>query len=167
MRWPLLTAVIIGLVLIQTSAAPTFEVLGVAPNLLLVALCAWAVVRPPRESMYLVPMAGIWVGLLSFQDMAVSVAAFAPVVVLAALRAQIATHSEFAWMLAVVIGATVLHFLALATSVVVEGSRLDWTDALTNVLMPSVMVNLLTALLVYWLVRLPTPRPQPRRRRVV
>lgn len=168
MKWPALILGLLGLVLLQTSAVPAFEMFGVAPNVLLVMLVCWAVVRTDREAMVLVPLAGLFIGLLSFQGAAASIGAFAPIVVLAALRGPIAggvrmtIRTEYVWTLAVVIGATLLHFIALAVAIEVEGSRIDWPAAVTDRMLPAILVNVLAALVVYWLVRLPTPRPQPR-----
>ena len=75
MRWVAPILGLLALVLLQTSSIPAFELFGVAPNVLLVMLCCWAVVRDQEEAMLLVPLAGIFIGLLSFQGTAVSVAA--------------------------------------------------------------------------------------------
>ena len=157
-KWLLLLFGLLGIALLQTSAVPAFELFGVAPNLLLVGLVCWAAVRGQSETMILVPLAGIWIGLLSFQGMAVSVAAFLPIVVLMALRPWVRPHSEYVWALAVVILATVLHFSALAVSIEIEGSAINWAAASTDVLVPSILVNLIVGAVVYWLIRLPTPR---------
>ena len=168
MRWGILILGLLGLVLLQTSAVPAFEMLGVAPNILLVVLCCWAVVRTPTEAMVLIPMAGIAIGLLSFQGTAESVAAFAPIVLIAALRGPIGggmrmnLRTEYVWALAVIIVATLLHFIALAAAIEVAGSRIDWIGAVTDRMLPSVLINLSVGAVIYWLVRLPTQRPQPR-----
>ncbi len=168
MKWGFLVLGLLLLVLLQTSAVPAFEILGVAPNILLVMLCCWAVVRVEAESLVLVPLAGLLIGLLSFQGTAESIAAFAPIVLLAALKgvvssgARMALRTEYFWTLAIVIVATLLHFTALAVAVEVAGSRIDWVSAVTDRMVPSVVVNVLIGLIVYWLVRLPTSRPQPR-----
>ena len=156
MRWPPLILGTLGLTLLQTSAIPAFELLGVAPNLLLVTLCCWAVVRDRREALVMVPLAGIWFGLLSNQGMAESVAAFVPLVVVASLREQIRPPNEYAWALAVIIVATLLHFLTVAVTLQLEGASIDWVAAITDVAVPSVMTNLFIGAIVYWLVRLPT-----------
>ncbi len=168
MRWVALVLGLLGLVLLQTSSIPAFELFGVAPNVLLVMLCCWAVVRDQEEAMLLVPLAGIFIGLLSFQGTAVSVAAFAPIVVLATLRSvfsrgvQMGLRTEYVWVLGLVVTATLLHFITFAVAVEVEGSRIDWGAAVTDRMLPAVLVNVGIALALYWVVRLPTRRPQPR-----
>ncbi len=161
MKWAILLPGLLALVLLQTSALPAFHLFGVGPNLLLVLLCCWAVVRLPEESMVLTPAAGLGIGLLSFQGIAVSVAAFAPVVPLACARDRLGVGSEYLWALAVVAAATILHFLAVAAGLAVEGARIAWLDVSVDILVPSLLGNLLLALPAYWLIRLPTPRPVP------
>ena len=160
MKWPPLILGTLGLTLLQTSAIPAFELLGVAPHVLIVALCVWAVVRDQREALVMVPLAGIWLGLLSHQGMAESVAAYVPLIVVAALRVQIRPPNEYAWTLAVIIVATLLHFLAVAAALQIGGASIDWLAAITDVAIPSVLTNLFLGAIVYWLVRLPTPRPE-------
>ena len=162
MKWVLLIAGLVGLILLQVSAIPAFSLFGVAPNLLLVVLACWAVVRGQAEAMVLVPMAGIGIGLLTFQGMGESVAAFVPIVVIAALRTGLPARAEYVWAVAVVIVATVVHFTTIAVSIEAEGSSIDWLAAVTDVLVPSIITNVVIALLVYWLIRLPTPKPIPR-----
>jgi rod shape-determining protein MreD len=168
MKWAILVGGLLVLVLLQTSAVPAFEILGVAPNILLVMLCCWAVIRGDSETMVLVPVAGLLIGLLSFQGTAESIGAFAPIVVLAAFKGlitsgvQMTIRTEYSWTLAIVIVATLLHFTALAVAIEVAGSRIDWLGAVTDRMLPSVIVNVLIGLIAYWLVRLPTPRAQPR-----
>ncbi len=162
MKWTLLLTGLVGLVLLQVSAIPAFALFGVAPNLLLVVLACWVVVRGPSEAMILVPVAGLGIGLLTFQGMAESVAAFVPIVVVAALRTGQPPRGEYVWAMALVIIATVLHFTTIAAAIEVEGSTIDWFAAVTDVLVPSLITNLIIALVVYWLIRLPTPKPVPR-----
>ena len=161
MKWPPLILGTLGLTLLQTSAIPAFELLGVAPNLLLVTLCCWAVVRDPREALLMVPLAGIWIGSLSNQGMAESVAAFVPLVVVASLRGPVIhPPNEYAWALAVIIVATLLHFFAVAAALQLEGASIDWVAAVTDVAVPSVLTNVFIGAVVYWLVRLPTPHAE-------
>ena len=111
----MLLAGLLGLILLQVSAIPAFSLFGVAPNLLLVVLACWAVVHGQSEAM------GIGIGLLTFQGMGESVAAFVPIVAIAALRTGLPARAEYAWALAVVIVATVLHFATIAVSIEAEG----------------------------------------------
>ena len=162
MKWLFLLVGILGLVLLQVSAIPAFSLLGVAPNILLVVLTCWAIVRNQTEAMVLVPIAGISIGLLTLQGIAESVAAFVPIIMVTALRRELGPRSEYVWALAVVIIVTMLHFAAVAISIETSGSGIEWIAAMTDRLVPSIITNLATAVFVYWLIRLPTARPVQR-----
>ena len=161
-RWGLLTLGVLGLALLQTSAVPAFDLLGVGANLLLVVMCCWVVVHGTRDGMVLAPLAGVWMGLLSIEGIAVSVAAYLPVVALASLHRPLGIGPGLTWAAPLVVAATILHFFVIAVSFAVEGSSINWLEAITEILLPSVLVNFVVALPVYWLIRLPAGRPQPR-----
>ncbi len=161
MRWIVYAIGLLALTLLQTSAVPAFQLLGVGTNLILIVLCCWVVVRGQDEGFGLVPLAGIWMGLLSFQGLATSVAAFLPVIMLATLRRPLGVQSEFGWALALVVAATVAHFVVIALVLEIGGSAIDWFAVTTDVLLPTVLVNLVVAVPVYLLIRLPTPRAKP------
>ena len=147
----------LGLALLQTSAAPAFDLFGVGPKLLLVTLCCWAVVRREQEALILVPLRGSGSVCSRSRDSRCP-GGVRPGGLFAALRSKLALRSEFAWALTAVVAATIAHFLVLAVSLEVEGATIDWRAASVDVLLPSVLANALLALPLYWLVRLPTPR---------
>ena len=78
-RWTLLLGLLFVLVVFQTAASPSFPIFGVGPHVVLIVLCCWAMVRPPTETLVMIPLAGVGLGLLAFQGMAESVAALAPI----------------------------------------------------------------------------------------
>ena len=161
MKWPFLIAGTLGLTLLQTAAVPAFQVLGVGSNLLLVVLCCWVIVRETEEGMVLVPLAGLLVGLLSLQELATSVAAFLPIIAIAALRPHLRVHSTFGWALVVVVAATLAHFIIIALALELDGSNINWTSAILDVLLPTVLVNFVVTIPVYWLIWWSLPRPRP------
>lgn len=142
------------LVIIQTSAAPAFPVLGVGPNLLLAVLCCWTVERSPGDAVFAVAVSGVLMGLLAFQGMAESVAAFAPIALAAAWldRDRLPRRAVLRWPLAVALAAAAspLHFLVLAVAVEFETSGVNWIEAARDVMLPGAAVNAIAAALIYW-----------------
>ncbi len=167
-RWMLLLAGLFVLVVFQTSASPSFPIFGVGPQLVLVVLCCWAMVRPAHETLILIPLAGIGLGLLAFQGMAESVAEIAPIG-LAALtwRAWNAAHGpapialEWALTIALVGAASLLHFTVHAIAVELTTSGVNWIAALRTVMLGGVLGNTIVGAVVYWFVRIPTPSAAP------
>ena len=163
LRWLLLLSGLFVLVVFQTSASPSFAIFGVGPQVVLIVLCCWAMVRPPIETLILIPLAGIGSGLLAFQGMAESVAALAPIG-LAALswrarkesRGSAPLSLEWAMTIALVGVASILHFTAHAISVELSTAGVNWLAALQTVMLGGVLGNMIVGAVVYWLVRIPT-----------
>ena len=168
LRWLLLLGGLSVLVVFQTAASPSFPIFGVGPQVVLVVLCCWAMVRPPIETLVLIPLAGIGLGLLAFQGMAESVAALAPIG-LAALtwRAWQETHGPASlaleWTLTILLVgvASMLHFTAHAVSVELTTTGVNWFAALRTVMLGGLVGNMLVGAIVYWFVRIPTSSVQP------
>ena len=173
-RWPLLLLGLFVLVVFQTSASPSFPIFGVGPQVVLVVLCCWAMVRPPVETLVLVPLAGIGLGLLAFQGMPESVAALAPIG-FAALSRQLRREAQgpsplaFEWATTIVlIGiASILHFTAHAIAVELTTTGVNWLAALRTVMLGGMLGNMILGAVIYWFVRIPTsvagPSPAPSR----
>ena len=173
-RWPLLLLGLFVLVVFQTSASPSFPIFGVGPQVVLVVLCCWAMVRPPVETLVLVPLAGIGLGLLAFQGMPESVAALAPIG-FAALSRQLRREAlgpsplalEWAATIVLVGIASILHFTAHAIAVELTTTGVNWLAALRTVMLGGMLGNMILGAVVYWFVRIPTsvagPSPAPSR----
>ena len=162
-RWLLLLLGLFALVVFQTSAGPSFPIFGVGPQVVLVALCCWAMVRPPVETLVMIPLAGIGLGLLAFQGMPESVAALAPIG-FAALSRQLWREShgsmpialEWASTIALIGIASILHFTAHAIAVELTTTGVNWLAALRTVMLGGLLGNMILGAVVYWFVRIPT-----------
>ena len=164
-RWLLLLAGLSALVIFQTGASSEFPLFGVGPQVALVVLCCWAIVRPPIETLVMIPLAGIGLGLLAFQGMPESVAALAPIG-LAALswrswrdaKPDTSLALEWAVSIALVGAASVMHFTVHAIAVELDTSSVDWLAAVHTVMLSGVLGNMIIGAIVYWFVRIPTAR---------
>lgn len=163
LRWVLLIGLLFVLVVFQTSAAPSFPIFGTAPQVVLVFLCCWAIVRPPTETLVMIPLAGIGLGLMAYQGMAESVAALAPIGFAALTWGQYRESRRFTpialeWYAAIVLiaVASVLHFTAHAIAVELSTSGVNWLAALRTVMLGGLLGNMLLGAVVFWFVRIPT-----------
>ncbi len=163
LRWLLLLSGLFVLVIFQTSAAPSFSILGVGPQIVLIVLCCWAIVRPPIETLVMVPIAGIGIGLLAFQGLAESVAALAPIGV-AALTWRFNRNSrghtpialEWAATIVLIAIASIMHFTVHAIAVELTTTGVNWLAALRMVMLGGMLGNILLGAVVFWFVRVPT-----------
>jgi len=154
LRLAAIAAVCWLLVIVQTSAAPAFPLLGVGPNLLLAVLCCWAVERPPGDAVFAVAVSGVLMGLLAFQGMTESVAAFAPIALAAVWteRSRLPDRAVLRWpvVIALAAAASFLHFIVLAVAVELETSGVNWIEAMRDVMLPGLAANAIVAAVVYW-----------------
>jgi rod shape-determining protein MreD len=140
--------------LMQVSAVPQFSIFGVAPNLVVVTLVAWAIVRPRNESLFLVPFGGVALGTLDGEPLGLAVLALAPLILLADIPHMHLIDSDLLPAVVVVTLATLSYEIAILLTLAVKGEQIGLVSGLLDVLVPAVIVNVLLLLPVYGLVRL-------------
>jgi hypothetical protein len=154
------------LALVQASSIEQFRILGVAPNLMLVMLTAWLVVRGLEDVLPMVLVAGLTLGLVGLQTPGlILLALVAPLAAFGVLRELRIIHSETLLMLAFVLGASLVYESILLASVMATGGVIDPAAGFGEVVLPAALVNLMIALPVWVVIRL--ARPSAGRRRNV
>ena len=153
MRYLLFVPLILFVALAQVATAPYFPLLGVTANPLLVLLMCWAMVRGPRETMILIPLAGIFKDLITSDPVGASVLALLPVVPLAAMRERWPTESEFVPTLAVMAVASLSYDLLYMMVLTAVGDGPPWLQSPLRVLLPAALFNALITPIVYLPVR--------------
>lgn len=81
--------------LLEVSALPYFQVFGLQPNLMLVFLLCWMMIRGQREALYLIPIGGITLGLVEAAPMGTALLALAPIAFLDELRGSHLDEGQF------------------------------------------------------------------------
>jgi hypothetical protein len=152
------------LALIQASSVQQFHALGVTPNLLLVLLVSWMVVRGLEDVLPLILVSGVTLGLVGLESPGLLLLALLPVAALGTVRELHVIHSETVLALATVAPATPAYEVVLIASVMADGGELAPVAALRFIVAPAVLVNLALTPPVYLLMRL--ARPAPRRGRL-
>jgi rod shape-determining protein MreD len=140
--------------LAQASVMPSFSIFGVQPNLVLVLLVAWLIVRPRREGLLLVPAAGLMVGLLDGQPLGLAMLALAPLVLLAELRDMRLVESDLLPAVVIAGAGTLVYEGIVLLTLAVTGEQLDWLASVLDVLVPAAIANVLLVLPIYGLMRL-------------
>ena len=163
MRYFLGAAIMLLVSLLQASSVEQFHPLGVSPNLVLVLLLAWLVVRGLDDVLPMVAVAGVTLGFIGMQAPGlVLLALIVPVAVFGAVRELHIIHRQFLLCDGFVVGGTLIYESILLLSVVATGGSLDIADGVSSVLVPAMLVNLVIAPLVYAVMRLAKPHPMQR-----
>jgi hypothetical protein len=164
MRYWTGSAIAILLALLQASSVEEFRVLGVTPNLLLVLLVSWLVVRGLDDVLPMIAVAGVTIGFVGLQTPGLVLLALLPIAGLGILRELHVIHSDILLVLAFVLAATVAYELIIVASLVLSGGGFDLLAALRSAVVPAAIVNLALAPPVYVVMRL--AKPSDRRNRL-
>lgn len=144
--------------LLQTSSVEQFDILGVAPNLILVLLVSWLVVRGFDDVLPMVAVAGVTTGLLGLQPPGVVLLALLVAVAPAGvLRELHILHSEPLLVLASAAWATLAYESVLLLYVMATGGALDPGAGIREAVAPAMIVNVALTPPVYVMMRLARP----------
>jgi rod shape-determining protein MreD len=145
------------LALLQASSIEQFKVLGVTPNLLLVLLVSWLVVRGLDDVLPMIAVAGITMGFVGLQTPGLVLLALLPIAGLGVARELHVIHSDLLLVLALVLVATVAYESIIVATLVASGGGYDLAAALRSAIVPSALVNVLLTPPVYVVMRLAKP----------
>lgn len=152
------------LALLQASSVEQFKVLGVTPNLLLVLLVSWLVVRGLDDVLPMIAVAGVTLGFIGLQTPGLVLLALLPIAGLGVLREMHVIHSDIVLVLAFVLAASMAYESIIVASLVVTGGGYDIMTALRSAVIPAAIVNVAITLPVYVVMRL--AKPSDRRNRL-
>ena len=147
--------------LVQASSAEQFHALGVSPNLMLVLLMAWLVVRGLDDVLPMVGVAGVTMAFIGLQTPgATLIALLVPIVLLGVVRELHLVHSEMLLALCMVLIGTFIYESLLLGGAMLTGGVVAPGSGVTEAVIPAVIVNALLALPVYLIMRLARPAPR-------
>jgi cell shape-determining protein MreD len=151
------------LALLQAASIEQFKIIGVAPNLMLVLLVAWLVVRGLDDVLPMLFVAGVTLGLVGSQTPGLVLLALLPIAAFGVVRELHVVHSDAVLVLGLVLASTVAYELILLLSVMATGGVLDVRTAFVHAVVPAALVNVVLALPVYAVMRLAKPVDTRRR----
>ena len=164
MRYWTGAAMALFLALLQASSIEQFTVLGVTPNLLLVLLVSWLVVRGLDDVLPMIAVAGVTMGFVGLQMPGLILLALLPIAGLGVVRELHVIHSGILLVLPFVLVATVAYEAIIVATLVATGGGYDVGVALRSAIIPSAIVNVMLTPPVYLVMRL--AKPGPRRNRL-
>ncbi len=147
---PYVLVAALGLVaLVQVSLLPALRIAGVYPNLPLMIIVAWALLRGVRSAMIWALIAGLWLDLLSGRAFGGYTLGLMAAAYLSGLAAQ-AVYRPTIWLaLATAAVVTVIQDGIQLALLLVSGGTFSLPDALLRLVLPEVGYNLIVMLAVY------------------
>jgi len=137
------------LALLQVTVAPHLTVLGTTPDLMLLAVAAWGLLRGTHEGVVWGFVGGIFLSLFSGAGFAIAALALIAVGFFAGLGQTTVTGGRIALPLFTVLLSTLIHGLLSLFLLYITGRPVPWLDTLLRVMLPTALLNCLLAIPVY------------------
>lgn len=153
-------ALVVFCALLESSVLPLFRVEGLQPNLTLVLLVAWLIIRGAEEAYVLIPVGGLFIGLVDAAPLGTALLALAPIAFLQELRgAHLNAKGLLVAVVFTVIMSLVYNYTYLMMSTL-QGEAGSWVEATTRVILPTTFMNVAVLLPVYFGFALINPEPR-------
>lgn len=143
MRYFLAAAVILVAVILQTSVVPVLSLLGAHPNVPLILVVCWAMVRGQREALVVIPMAGIAIGLLDGQPLGTALLALIPVALLAEVREARIVEGDLLLAIGAIVVATLAYETLFLITLRLTGETVHWWGSFSRMIIPTAIINTL------------------------
>lgn len=135
--------------LAQVSLLPAIEVAGVWPEITLVVIVAWTLLRGARSAIVWAIVAGIWLDLVSGGPFGMYTLGLAAATFIAGLGGRTIFRSHLLLALGMVAAATVVQDLIQYVLLVFTGAEILFPDALLRLTLPEVAYNMIAMIVVY------------------
>lgn len=128
---------------------PHLTILGVKPDLLLLVVISWSLLRGAKEGMIWALVGGIGLDLFSGAPFGTSTVALVALSLLAGLGELSVFRTHIALPLIATLIATLAYNLFFLLLLYARGCSIAWTDSLIKVVLPSTLLNVLLAPFIY------------------
>src|SRR5438132_8692377 len=146
-------AVVLFFALLQAASIEQFRIIGVAPNVMLVLLVAWTVVRCLDDVLPMIAVAGVTLGLVGLQTPGLVLLALLPIAALGAVRELHIIHSDLLLVLGFAVAASLMYEAIMLVSVALTGGARDILVGVRHAVIPAAIVNLAITQPIYFIIR--------------
>jgi rod shape-determining protein MreD len=146
--------VLFGLAVLQSTVMPRITLLGVHPDLVLMAVTSWSLLRGAEEGMLWALVSGVVLDLFSGAPFGVYSLTLLVIGFAAGLGQRDMLRIDILAPIVAIPLATLVYLVMTATLLSVLGWEIAWAARLKAVLLPSILVNSLTMPFIYLPARL-------------
>jgi rod shape-determining protein MreD len=139
--------------LVQATVIPHLTIWGVYPDLPLLVVVSWSLLRGAREGMVWGFIAGVAVDLFSGAPFGAATLGLLAASLFTGLGQATVYRAHVALPLLVMFLATIVYDLVFLLILRVSGEAVDWLPALLRVILPSAVLNALLTPIVLWAMR--------------
>jgi rod shape-determining protein MreD len=137
--------------LVEASVLPLFRVSGLQPNLVLVLLVAWLMLRGAGEGFVFIAVGGVMLGLVDAAPLGTALLAMAPMFFLDEARGSQLREGGLVLTIVFTVVMTVCYHLVYLSMYTLQGQNGSWIEALSRIVLPTAFLNVLVLLPIYFL----------------
>ncbi|MEA3346205.1 MAG: rod shape-determining protein MreD [Chloroflexota bacterium] len=149
----LASLLLILIALVQTTLSPHLAILGAYPNLMLLVVLSWTLLRTGREGMLWAFGGGVLLDMLSGAPFGASTLPLLLVSFLSSLGEETLFRTTLSLPLAVGFAGSLLYDSVFLATLQLMGWQVDWPTSLWRLILPAAGLNTLLMPLVYALLR--------------
>ena len=142
-------ALLLGLALTQSSVGPFLAVTGVHPDLVLMAVVGWTLLRGPGEGVLWAIVGGLCLDLLSSGPFGLMTIALVITSLLAGLGHGRVFGGYIVLPLVLAFPLSLVYYLSYTLLLNVFGWSVVWLPALANVILPVSLLNIVVMLVLF------------------
>lgn len=146
-------AILFCLSLLQSTVMPHITILGVHPDLVLMAVISWSLLRGSEEGMLWALIGGVIMDLLSGAPFGICTLALLVTSFASGFGQHHILRADLLIPVLVIPPATLVYQLILLGALTALGWRAGWDTSLRQVVLPSMLVNSLGMPVIYLLTR--------------
>ena len=139
----LLVPFLLVVALFQTTVLPELTVLGIKPELMLLSVLAWSLLRGPEEGLVWAFLGGLMLDVLSGGPFGASTLALLVVSFFSGLIEPSVARTSFLLPLGTALAGTLLYQSLFLLVVQLTRGAVPWADSLFRVTLPSLAINAL------------------------
>jgi rod shape-determining protein MreD len=147
-------ALLIALVLFQTTVAPHIRVLGVHPDLLLIVVTSWSLLRGAESGMLWALIAGVAMDIVSGAPFGMCTLPLLIVSFATGLSQRGIFRFDLVIPILVIPVATLIYQCSMLAWLKAFGWPVSWGEGMSRIILPTMLLNTLLMPAVYWLLRL-------------
>jgi rod shape-determining protein MreD len=140
---------LVAVALLQTTVMPHLAIRGVFPDLTLLVVVNWGLLRGTREGMIWGFIAGFAVDLFSGAPFGAATLSLMVVSFLSGLGEATVFRARFVLPLIAMFAATIIYDLLFLFIVWISGQPVAWTDSLWRIILPSALLNAVLTPIVF------------------
>lgn len=144
---------LVGVAAVQVSLLPHLTIVGVRPDLMLLVIISWSLLRGTAEGMLWGFVGGVCLDFLSGAPFGVSTLALLVVSFLASLGEVRIYGTHIILPLSTIFLATIAYDFIFLLLLQMLGRPVPWVESTVSIVLPSTLLNVFLMLPVYWAIR--------------